>query len=640
MQKIKKTLDIIRKKPHYLGVGVSVILGGYIFYKILKQRINKSENEEENHIEENQEDILQKDEWYNNIDPSSLSNLNDFTTLHYDIDYFIEFNKKKLAGKINYTFESKASDLKKIILDVKCLLIYEVTNEQDQVLKYHIQSNPKYKEDLGDQLVITLDKTYQQSDQFTIRIFFDTFNPDNRPTAINWLNPEQTMGKKYPFLFTQCEPIFARTLFPCQDSPSVKATFNATLRTNNKISAYCSGQLTQVFDSDFEKVYLFEQTIPIPAYLFALLAGDLKQNKISERCYVIAEPSFIDQCCSELDEMETQLNAIEDYLTPYKWKEYKIAILPPSFPYGGMENPLLTFASPTIIVGDKSQTQVVIHEMVHSWYQELVNAVRGFGSKHEYTKLQPNLKHNNPDDAFSQVPYVKGCQFLMYLERQLGINGEQIFQEFLKRYFIQFEQQSIDYEEFMIFYRSFLKERLDQQQFQQYFDTLKLQEWLYEPGLPIETSSFESSKLNQMNDLLNQFIKNPLIIIQDPLKFHNLENDLKPLFLNGILQNKQKIKSFNNVISQMETQLQMNANYLHKYEIGVKWMLLAISASHQKTIEQVEQIVGSVGRMKYLRPIYKALIQNGYKNLAQKIFQKNKLFYHTIAAKMIGKDIL
>lgn len=293
---------------------------------------------------------------------------------------------------------------------------------------------------------------------YTVKINYAT-NKDTQ--AINWLTPEQTAGKKLPYMFTQCEPIHCRAVAPLQDTPAIKATYTASVTVAKqykvKMSAVDKDQ-TNVDDQHIK--YTFEQTIPIASYLLAMAVGDLAEKKVGDRTAVITEPSMLDACATELVDLELSLKAMEDYLTPYIWGTYNVLVLPPSFPFGGMENPLMTFASPTIIVGDKSQVYVATHEIAHSWtgnevtcenwsnmwlnegftvFEErnvtaklqnsedfskvasilgnadLQDAIKSYGPDSSFGSLYPIHNGKSPDESFSTIPYEKGYQFLYYL---------------------------------------------------------------------------------------------------------------------------------------------------------------------------------------------------------------------------------
>ena len=299
------------------------------------------------------------------------------------------------------------------------------------------------------------------------------------------MTPEQTSGKKLPYLFSQCESINCRSVAPMQDTPSTKITYGARVLAKNDFVVKMSANETAVraFDDTYNESW-FSCQIPIPSYLIAIVVGDLEYRSLGRRVGVITEPSDIDRVAAELDTLETLLDTTESYLTPYIWGNYTIVVLPPSFPFGGMENPLLTFASPTIIVGDKSQVYVATHEIAHSWsgndvtcrnwehfwinegftvFEErkvsgqlhgrdfakveallgnstLWTDMQNLGLDNTYSTIHPVLQGDNPDNAFTTVPYEKGFQLLTYLE---SFVGEDNFQRFLQIYFNKYAQESI-----------------------------------------------------------------------------------------------------------------------------------------------------------------------------------------------------
>jgi leukotriene-A4 hydrolase len=285
--------------------------------------------------------------------------------------------------------------------------------------------------------------------------------------AMSWMNEDQTATKVLKYLFTQCEPIYCRSVAPLQDTPSIKSTYQANVTVKDPYVVKMSGKELPKTPNAFTNstTYHFYQNTKIPSYLLAIAVGNLAEKKIGDqysRSSVISEPGaqYLDRYADELSELDDLLNATEAWMTPYIWEKYTILILPPSFPFGGMENPLLTFASPTIIVGDKSQVYVATHEIAHSWTGNDVTCrdwsnlwlnegftvfeerkvseekhdpdfalreaqlgnvslwidMQNFGLNNSYSALYPVMNGANPDDSFSNVPYEKGFQFITYLE--------------------------------------------------------------------------------------------------------------------------------------------------------------------------------------------------------------------------------
>lgn len=318
---------------------------------------------------------------------------------------------------------------------------------------------------IGSALVIKFNRIVTAGSQVSVRVFYHT---SANAQAFSWMEPSQTAGKVLPYMYTQCEDINCRTVAPLQDSPSNRVTYSARVITPNSLVTKMSANETGVGAwNETHNVASFHCAIPIPSYLTAIAVGDLVYRSLGRRVGVITEPSQIDFVANELIDMEILLDTTEAYIGDYIWGNYTILVLPPSFPMGGMENPLLTFASPTIIVGDKSQVYVATHEMAHSWtgntitcrnwesfwlnegftvflerkvsgeiYGQdfaLVEAQLGntslwgdmvaFGLDTTYSSLHPVLKGDNPDNSFSEVPYEKGFQTLTYLESLVGADG-------------------------------------------------------------------------------------------------------------------------------------------------------------------------------------------------------------------------
>ena len=375
------------------------------------------------------------------------------------LDLTVDFDTRELSGNAIHKMNVVApTDV--VQFDIWDLAIDSCFNATDNsVLDCTIsQPNPL----IGSVLQVQLPREVQTGETAMIGVNYSTSATGH---AFSWLNAEQTAGGNLPYMFTQCEDINCRSVAPLQDTPSNRITYDASITAKKEFVVKMSANETSVTAvDDTYNVSKFDCAIPIPSYLIAIAIGDLEYKSLGRRVGVITEPSQMEKVATELEDMGDLLDAVEEYMGDYIWGNYTIIVLPPSFPMGGMENPLLTFASPTIIVGDKSQVYVATHEMAHSWtgneitcenwenfwlnegftvfierhvsgeihgedfskvsallgntsmYQDMEN----FGLDNTHSSLHPVLRGDNPDNSFSEVCYEKGFQLLYYMESLIG----------------------------------------------------------------------------------------------------------------------------------------------------------------------------------------------------------------------------
>src|SRR6516162_11324333 len=343
---------------------------------------------------------------------------------HLELDLDVRFDRKILDGSVTLRFDPTAHD--ELVLDTRDLEIHSVENaagfklgERDRIL--------------GAPLRIRL-----SPGSSWVRVVYST---SPQASGLQWLEPPQTAGKRHPFLYTQSQAIHARSWIPLQDSPAVRVTFQGRVRTPAGLHAVMAAERAGEH---------FEMNHPVPSYLIALAAGALEFRQLGERCGVLAEPPLVDAAAREFADTEAMIRAVEEMFGPYRWGRYDLLVLPPSFPFGGMENPCLTFATSTILAGDKSLVSLVAHELAHSWSGNLVSnatwsdfwlnegftvyfdgrimeRIYGAERAREMKDLPPreqvlhiDLKGRNPDDGVTDVPYVKGALFLERLEEIYG----------------------------------------------------------------------------------------------------------------------------------------------------------------------------------------------------------------------------
>ena len=359
-------------------------------------------------------------------------------------------------------------------------------------------------------------------------------------SAIQWLSAYQTAGKKHPYMFTQCQAIHCRSMVPCQDAPAVKITYDASITVPAPLVALMSASAENIgsFDSTGVSIsfYSFKQDVPLPAYLIALAVGDLECRDIGPRTRVWSEPSMVELGAYEFADTETFLKAAEDVCGPYVWGRYDLLLLPPSFPYGGMENPCLTFVTPTLLAGDRSLVSVVAHEIAHSWmgnlvtmatwedfwmnegftvfverriisavygearaglkaaigWRHLVDAVERFGADHDFTKLHIPMEDVDPDDSFSSVPYEKGFAFLCYLE---SLVGRHAFSEFIKAHVKRYQYGTVSSDEWKTFFLEYFFARCSDDAQRALLLSIDWDTWFHGAGLPPVKPSVDTSLL-------------------------------------------------------------------------------------------------------------------------------------------------
>jgi len=400
-------------------------------------------------------------------DVHSYSNPQAVRVRHVDLDWNVLFDKKILQGTATLSFERTSNEQNApLILDTRDLQIAKIETSNNgksyKPTEFKIGESDKI---LGAPLTIQLPKGAK-----FVRIFYST---SQGASGLQWLEPSQTAGKNTPFMFSQAQAIHARSFIPLQDSPQVRVTYTARVRTPKDLLAVMSAEgnsQTDVRNGD----YKFKMTKAIPPYLIAVAVGDLQFRSLGNRTGVYAEPSVVEKSAREFGDTEKMVEATEKIYGAYRWDRYDILVLPPSFPFGGMENPMLTFATPTILAGDKSLVSLVAHELAHSWSGNLVtNATwRDFWLNEGFTTylerriieavygkprremeatlgkrslieemagmetrdqiLYVDLKGRDPDDGFTGVPYEKGALFLRHMEETVG---RKKFDKFVRGYF-------------------------------------------------------------------------------------------------------------------------------------------------------------------------------------------------------------
>src|ERR1039458_1498354 len=412
---------------------------------------------------------------------------------HLEMDLDVRFDRKILEGSVTLHLDRVSGD--DLVLDTRALTIQSIENAAGFSLG---AADPN----LGAPLTIRLEPGASW-----VRVHYAT-SPE--ASGLQWLDPPQTAGKRHPFLYTQSQAIHARSWIPLQDTPGVRVTFRAQVRVPQGLRVVMGAALDATPDATPDGPH-FRMDQPVPSYLIALAAGSLAFRQIGPRSGIYAEPPVLDRAAYEFADTEAMIAAVEQLYGPYRWDRYDLLVLPPSFPFGGMENPRLTFATPTVLAGDRSLVSLVAHELAHSWSGNLVtNATwsdfwlnEGFtvyverrvleklygparadmeavlgrreldremaGLRESDRVLHIDLTGRDPDDGCTLVPYEKGALLLRTIERAVGRDR---FDAFLRAYFAHFAFQSITTADFLEYIRRELP------------NTVPLDEWIFEAGIP------------------------------------------------------------------------------------------------------------------------------------------------------------
>jgi len=574
------------------------------------------------------------------MDTHTLSNYQDLPILNTHLELAVNFQKKILKGSVTHRFDdNRKVDLLK--LDTKYLKIDSIQDGNGNSLEY---SFGEFDELLGSALSVILNS---QSNE--VVIFYET---TNKSEALDWLLPNQTAGKTFPFMYTQGQSIFTRSWIPIQDTPGVRITYSAKINTPENMMAVMSAANPQELDTN--NVYSFEMNQPIPPYLIALAVGNLEFKAIDYRTGVYAEPSMVEECANELIDMGKMVDVAEQLYGKYDWDRYDVIVLPPSFPFGGMENPRLTFATPTIIAGDRSLVSLIAHELAHSWSGNLVTnatwndfwlnegftvyferrimealygrdysemlALLGFqdlqnqvdNSRPAMQLLRLNMKGKHPDDAMTDIAYEKGYFFLRMLEENIGRDK---MDEFLKKYFNDHKFQTIVTEEFL----SYLKENL----LDDNFKGLNVEQWVFDSGIPKNCPKINSLRFKNVESSVATFLDGgakELKVVSEKWSTHEWLHFLKHLPESLSLDQMEDLdKVFN---------LSNSGNS----EIAAVWFLQSIKNDYRPAFENLEKFLVKIGRRKFLQPLYLELSKNQeHKIWAKKVYQKARNNYHYVS---------
>jgi aminopeptidase N len=545
-------------------------------------------------------------------DIHSFANPEESRVRHLELDLTASFNEKKLRGAATLLLEPAG---KRLVLDTRDLNILRVNGSTSG-----FRLGPRDPH-LGQALRVEL-----AAGTRSVCVEYET-----APTAsgLQWLDPPQTAGKRAPFLFSQSQAIHARSWIPCQDSPGLRVTYSARV--------HVPVPLTPLMAAAQVRGGHFHMAQPIPTYLIALAVGELAFHRVSDRCGVWAEPPVLARAAREFEDVEKMVQAAEKLFGPYRWGRYDLLVMPPSFSFGGMENPRLTFATPTVIAGDKSLVALVAHELAHSWSGNLVTnstwrdfwlnegfttyferriqeeiygrrrsemefAIEAGELREEMKTLPPADQHlavdltgRDPDDGMTQVPYVKGALLLRMLEEKYG---RAKFDPFLREWFDSHAFQSVTTEDFVAYLR-------------RGFPAERIEDWLHQSGLPASAPKisidFETT----------------------PRKTWSTQEWLH--WMRGL-------PSTLSTKEMRELDRQWSFTESGNSEILSQWLLMSVQAGYEPAYPALERFLVEVGRRKFVKPLFEALRKApGGRERARAIYAKARPGYHPITQSAVDE---
>ncbi|HXH70420.1 MAG TPA: M1 family metallopeptidase [Pyrinomonadaceae bacterium] len=583
-------------------------------------------------------------------DVHSYSNPQAVRVRHVDLDWNVLFDKKILQGMATLSVERAAgSPNAPLILDTRDLNIEKTEASGDgkkfKTTKFQIGAADKI---LGAPMTIEL-----PIDAKFVRIAYST-SPN--ASGLQWLAPEQTASKQTPFMFSQAQAIHARSFVPLQDSPQVRVTYSAHVKTPKNLLAVMSAEGNSQNNNMRNGDYKFKMPHAIPPYLIAIAVGDLQFRNLGKRTGVYTEPAMIDKSAFELADTEKMVAATEKIYGSYRWGRYDLLVLPPSFPFGGMENPMLTFATPTILAGDKSLVSLVAHELAHSWSGNLVtnatwrdfwlnegfttylerriieavygkprremeatlgrrsleDELKGFAARDQI--LHVELKGRDPDDGFTGVPYEKGALFLRHLEETVG---REKFDKFVRGYFDAHAFQSITTKTFVDYLQ---KNLLDANP--NLIALTDVDEWIYKAGLPKNAPVPQSDAFSKVAAQAQNFINGKTAAGAIQTKSWTTQEWLH--FLTSLPQDLGSAKM-------AELDREFNLTNRGNSEIAFQWLLMSIKNDYAAANSRLEEFLTTIGRRKFVRPLFAELAKTpeGTKR-ANAIYTKARSGYHPI----------
>ena len=574
---------------------------------------------------------------------------------HVSLDLAVDFDSKRIGGTATLDVDRKP-EAKEIVLDDKGLEIQAVADGSGKALAWKIgTADPN----LGSPLAIALGPDTKQ-----IKIRYKSA-PD--AGALQWLTPEQTAGKKRPFLFSQGESIENRSWIPTQDSPGIRQSWDATIHIPAGFTVVMSApRSAEPITQGGESVFNFRMNHSVAPYMIAIAAGDLVFKSLGPGTGVWTEPAMVDAAAAELSDTEKMVAAAEKLYGPYRWGRYDVLVLPPSFPFGGMENPNMTFLTPTFIAGDKSLVSLVAHELAHSWSGNLATnatwsdfwlnegmttyaerriieslygkkvadqqVALGVDALHKQvkelggpsspdTRLHIDLKGRHPDDGLTDIAYEKGAAFLRTIEAAVG---RERFDAFLKGWFERHSFQPVTTSMFLAEVRQQLikgDKALEAK--------LKLDDWVGKPGIPANMVRPDPQAFAEVDRATAAFVRGG---DPDSAAWSRWTTDERLRFLNRLPRRlaAPRLEALDRAFG---------LNRAGNMEVRFAWLDLAVPSRFDPAVPSLEQFLAAQGRRKFVRPLIAALGKDEAwgRPIAKRILDRNRAGYHPITARDLDK---
>jgi len=592
------------------------------------------------------------------VDEHSYSQPDKVQTTDLALDLAVDFGKKEISGTATYTLDWKDKAATQLVLDTR-----DISIEKAEAIAADGSATPlAFKlADQADPILgtrLTIDAPTRPA---KLRV---TYRTSPNASGLQWLEPSMTEGKQQPFMFSQSQQIHARSWVPLQDTPRIRFTYTAhvTAPKDAMVLMSADNDPNAVRDGD----YTFRMPQKIPSYLLAIAAGDLVFKPISQRSGVWAEPAMVDKAEAEFSDTEKMIETAEKLYGPYRWDRYDLLVLPPSFPYGGMENPRLTFATPTVIVGDKSLVSLVAHELAHSWSGNLVTFatdrhawlnegittyVQGritealYGQdmadmeevidrdalKKEFKTLDPKLQAlalkpgdlADPDDAASDTAYTKGAWFMQWLEEKFG---RATFDPWLRSYFDHFAFQSITTEQF----RDYLQKNL----VDKHPNTVTMAQvdaWLYAPGIPADAPQVQSRKFSVVDAARIAWSGTGNLPAPQVTDAWGTQEWVH--FIEGVGDTLKPEQ-----LKQLDDKFHFTGT--PNGEIAQRWYPLTVRSGYTDARPAIAAFLERIGRRKLIMPTYEELVKtpDGLA-FAKEVFAKAKPGYHPITTGSVQETI-